>query len=486
MFRQHDWASLGLITALAALLLVAVLSYRILAGFVSEAQDVAQGYEALLDHQYVALTLSGEEVAQLAQRAADSTARASKAIAAMFVGGFAIVAMLLVAFGFLRREIIRRERAEQILRRSHDEIEDLYNHAPCGYHSLDANGVFVRINDTELAWLGYSREEVVGLMGFADLLTPDSLATFRENFPLFLASGEISDLDFTLRRKDGSELRVSLSATAILDAEGKFLKSRSTLFDIGRRKQAEAHIAALHRDLERHAAQLEVANRELESFSYSVSHDLRSPLRAIDGFSRMLEEDYAGSLDTEGLRLLKVIRDNSRAMGRLIDDLLEFSRLGRKPMAATAINMEELAGEALQEVLSAQKASQVSVVADTMPVAWGDPALVKQVWVNLLSNGVKFSSRREQPQVEVGGSTEGEENVYFVRDNGAGFDMRFYDKLFGVFQRLHRQEEFEGTGVGLAIVQRVVSRLGGRVWADSSPDQGANFYFTLPAQGGPS
>jgi light-regulated signal transduction histidine kinase (bacteriophytochrome) len=200
----------------------------------------------------------------------------------------------------------------------------------------------------------------------------------------------------------------------------------------------------------------------------------------------MLEEDYAGRLDAEGLRLLKVIRDNSRAMGRLIDDLLEFSRLGRKPLSATAINMEELAGEAMQEVLGAQKAPQVSVVADSMPAAWGDPALIKQVWVNLLSNGVKFSSRRERPQVEVGGSTEGEEHVYFVRDNGAGFDMRYYDKLFGVFQRLHRQDEFEGTGVGLAIVQRVVSRLGGRVWAESSPDQGANFYFTLPAQGGPS
>jgi PAS domain S-box-containing protein len=474
-----------LFTTLAASLLVAVVSYRILAGFVSEAQDVAQGYEALLGQPDSRLSPGGDEAAQLAQRAADSTADARKAIAAMLVGGLAIIGMLLVVFVYLQREIMRREKVERVLRSSYDEIEDLYNHAPCGYHSLDADGVIVRINDTELSWLGYTREEVIGRMHFVDVLTPESVATFRDNFPHFLATGEINDLDFTLRRKDGTELEISLGATAILDADGNFLKSRSTLFDITRRKQAEARIAALHRDLTRRATELEVANRELESFSYSVSHDLRSPLRAIDGFSRMLEEDYAARLDAEGLRLLKVIRDNSRAMGRLIDDLLEFSRLGRKPVSPTTVNMEALAGEALQEVLRAQKPSRVSVVAATMPGVLGDQALIKQVWVNLLSNGVKFSSRREQPQVEIGGSHEGEENVYFVRDNGAGFDMRYYDKLFGVFQRLHRQEEFEGTGVGLAIVQRVISRLGGRVWAESSPDQGASFYFTLPAQGGP-
>jgi signal transduction histidine kinase len=230
-------------------------------------------------------------------------------------------------------------------------------------------------------------------------------------------------------------------------------------------------------------AQLEAANKELESFSYSVAHDLRAPLRAIDGFSRIVEEDYAGKLDVEGRRLLGVIRDNSQKMGGLIDDLLEYSRLGRKPLSSAEIDMHRLVEEVFGE-LQASGGRSLKVVLAALPPARGDALLVKQTWANLLGNAIKFSGKREQPVIEVSGYENGAENVYCVKDNGAGFDMKYIDKLFGVFQRLHSAEEFAGTGVGLAIVQRVVSRHGGRVWAEGKVDEGAAFHFSLP-KGGP-
>jgi light-regulated signal transduction histidine kinase (bacteriophytochrome) len=228
--------------------------------------------------------------------------------------------------------------------------------------------------------------------------------------------------------------------------------------------------------------QLESANKELESFSYSVSHDLRSPLRAIDGFSRILEEDHDDKLSDEGRRLLGVIRDNSRKMGQLIDDLLEFSRLGRKELSTSTIDMKRLAEVMIGELqTSSERPPKLEVGA--LPPARGDAVLVKQAWANLLGNAIKFSSKREQPVIEVSGHENGAECVYCVKDNGAGFDMQYYQKLFGVFQRLHRTEEFAGTGVGLAIVQRVIARHGGRVWAEGKVGEGAAFYFSLPRGG---
>ena len=226
-------------------------------------------------------------------------------------------------------------------------------------------------------------------------------------------------------------------------------------------------------------AQLEGANKELESFSYSVSHDLRAPLRAIDGFSRILEEDYLDRLDDEGRRLLKVIRENTRRMGQLIDDLLEFSRLGRKAAASTRMDMKKLVEETLAEVeTSAER--RAKVVIGPLPPGYADAMLIRQVWLNLLSNAVKFSSKREQPVVEVSGYEDERYSVYCVKDNGAGFDIQYYGKLFGVFQRLHDAGEFPGTGVGLAIVQRAVAKHGGRVWAEGKVGEGAAFYFALP------
>jgi two-component system, sensor histidine kinase and response regulator len=246
-------------------------------------------------------------------------------------------------------------------------------------------------------------------------------------------------------------------------------------------KLREQEVNMLNGDLEQHAAELEAANKELESFSYSVSHDLRAPLRAIDGFSRILEDDYGPTLDDEGRRLLKTVRDNTVRMAQLIEDLLEFSRWGRQPLASAEVDMTALAREVFGEMETARNGVPLACTFEALPAAYGDRSLIRQVWINLLSNAVKYSGGRAAPQISVSGYSEDVQSVYCVQDNGAGFDMTYYDKLFGVFQRLHRAEEFPGTGVGLAIVRRVVLKHGGRVWAQGKVDEGASFYFSLPA-----
>ncbi|MFZ6719042.1 sensor histidine kinase [Undibacterium sp. Ji49W] len=218
---------------------------------------------------------------------------------------------------------------------------------------------------------------------------------------------------------------------------------------------------------------------DLESFTYSISHDLRAPLRAIDGFGRMLEEDYADSLDKSATRYLAVIRSNSQRMGNLIDDLLAFSRLGRQDVVKFQIDMTALVHEVIHEAIQhIPNPPEIQVLA--LPSAFADRSLMKQVWVNLVSNAIKYSSKKNQVRIEISGCEENGVLKYMIKDNGAGFNMEYYDKLFGVFQRLHHVDEFSGTGVGLAIVYRIVSRHGGRVWAESIVEEGATFFFTLP------
>ncbi|MFZ6013325.1 MAG: ATP-binding protein [Bacteroidota bacterium] len=227
--------------------------------------------------------------------------------------------------------------------------------------------------------------------------------------------------------------------------------------------------------------ELEVANKELEAFSYSVSHDLRAPLRSIDGYSRIMIEDYASKLNDDAKRTLGVIMKNAQRMGRLIDDLLTFSRIGKQNLTKVSLDMDSITMFVAEDIKSQVAHRDVEINIKPMLGVHGDSSMLKQVFVNLISNAIKYSNKKDRSVVEIGSYADNGHNVYYVKDNGAGFDMQYYDKLFGVFQRLHSANEFEGTGVGLALVQRIVTKHGGRVWAEGKVNEGATFYFSLPA-----
>ncbi len=291
-----------------------------------------------------------------------------------------------------------------------------------------------------------------------------------------LAEREIKAAESALR----ASLLIGLGALiGALTSGGAFLLLR---VENRKRRLADQALVEANNALLQRAAQLEATNKELESFSYSVSHDLRIPLRAVSGYARMFEEDYGDRVDSEGLRLLAVIRDNSKRMGDLIDDLLAFSRFSRQAMQQERIDMRALVDTAVRLVRRDEDYLPAQIEIGNLPRCVGDPALLQQVWVNLLSNALKYSATRAQPVIRITGVAGATETVYTLADNGVGFDMQYYGKLFGVFQRLHSADQFPGTGVGLAIAQRIVTRHGGRIWADAVPDQGATFYFALPKQ----
>ena len=284
------------------------------------------------------------------------------------------------------------------------------------------------------------------------------------------------------------------NASLYRDESGAMAGVFATARDVTERKRVEQELSVYRQHLEELVAartaeiltankHLESANRELETFAYSVSHDLRTPLRAVDGFSRILQEEYAPKLDTEGQRIVMVVRESTKRMAQMIDDILAFSRAGRQEIAPGAIDMEELVRAALQDLEPVLAGRNVKVDVKPLPPSHGDAPMIQRLWTNLLDNAIKFTRPKPQGVIEVGAQLGKGEIVYYVKDNGVGFDMTYVGKLFGVFQRLHGQSEFPGTGIGLAIVKRIVARHGGRVWAEGKVGEGATIYFALPTGG---
>jgi light-regulated signal transduction histidine kinase (bacteriophytochrome) len=271
-----------------------------------------------------------------------------------------------------------------------------------------------------------------------------------------------------------------LNARQIQRGVGKERIILLAIEDITERKKAEEALKILNQELRSTASVLKAAYKDMESFSYAASHDLRSPLITIEGFTRILLEDYSEILDDTGKDHLTRVADSAKKMSRLIVDLLAFSRISTKEIQKSEFNMELLAQKLVEELKPTFGEREIKFEINQLPPAYGDLAMINQVLVNLLSNAIKFTLTRETAMIEVDGYTKNDENIYYVRDNGTGFDMQFSDKLFGLFQRIHSSKEVKGTGIGLVIVKNIIEKHGGRVWAEGKPDEGAKFYFTLP------
>jgi PAS domain S-box-containing protein len=374
---------------------------------------------------------------------------------------------------------VERKRAEDALRESEARWRTLMENTPQLIFTINRSGEILFVNRT---LHGLERGQVLGKSVFPYIFGGDDarkhellMRVFREREP---ASFEMS-----LEGANGQLLWFSCNISPVVD-EGHVDVAIFNATDITDRKTAEYEIQKLNEALEQRVrertSELEAANKELEAFSYSISHDLRAPLRAIDGFGRILWETLGNQVPEETLRYLVVIRENAQQMGRLIDDLLAFSRLGRQAVSTSIVTPGLLIEQVLETLEPEHNGRNIDLDIAELPLCQGDPVLLKQVWMNLLTNALKFTRGKDPARIEIDARESGDETIYFVKDNGAGFDMRYADKLFGVFQRLHRAEEFEGTGVGLAIVQRIIRRHGGRVWAEGEPGKGAAFYFTIP------
>lgn len=359
-------------------------------------------------------------------------------------------------------------------------FRELLDRAPDGIVAIDQRGRIVLANVQAHRLFAYPAGTLVGLS--VDTLLPEALraahARHRDAYmgqPRSRPMG--AGLDLIGQRRDGTEFAVEISLSPIPMDDRRLVMA--AIRDISDRKAAEAQIKGLNETLARQVTELAAVNRELESFSYSVSHDLRSPLRALDGFSQALVEDFGDTLPADALDHLRRIRAAAVRMGRLIDDLLALASVTRREMRRDAVDLSAIARGIADQLRRAEPGRSVDVVVADDLHALGDAQLLQIALQNLIGNAWKFTGQQGYARIEFSSTLEGGELVYFVRDNGVGFDMQYADKLFGAFQRLHAANEFPGTGVGLATVQRVVLRHGGRIWADSHPGKGASFHFTL-------
>jgi signal transduction histidine kinase len=403
-----------------------------------------------------------------------------------------------------------RKRAEEELLKAGALQNAIFSSAYFSCIATDEKGVIQLFNVGAEKMLGYAAADVMNkttpaaMHDTQELIARANTLSLEFGIPIapgfealvFKASRGIEDIyELTKIRKDGTRFPAIVSVTALRDAKARIIGYLLIGTDNSAPKRAEeallkvsaaqdALVRQLNADLEvrvtERTAQLESANRELEAFSYSVSHDLRTPLRAIDGFSQVVLERFGPQLPEEGRKYLGTIRAGAQKMGALIDDLLTFARLNKQAINKRPFDTAKLVRDVLDELGYPWPDRKIELRLGNLPLSSGDPALLKQVWLNLISNSLKYTRKQPAALIEIGSVQVDGIDAFFIKDNGTGFDMRYADKLFGVFQRFHRAEDYEGTGVGLAIVQRIVHRHGGKVWADAALDRGATFYFTLP------
>ena len=368
---------------------------------------------------------------------------------------------------------LSRSRSE-ILEESNQQIATLIENAPNAVIVIDQNGTIIRWNRKSTSIFGWLAEEVMN-RPMHNLIMPEHyVQAHQKGIHHFLKTGEGPALNRTIElsaiRKNKEEFPIELSISAIR-SRGQFIFI-AFIADISQRRQSEEEIKRINQNLANSV-------KALESFTYSVSHDLRAPLRAISGYVHILKNKYAAILDEPGQIMMDSVISNSKKMGQLIDDLLSLSRLERVALQKKQVNMNELVKNVIVDLQVGMNDRRTKFIMHELPAAVGDANLLVQVFTNLISNAIKYSSLKKDPVVEIGTIMENEQQVYFIKDNGSGFDMQFYNKLFGVFQRLHDPSEFEGNGIGLSIVKQIIARHQGSVWAFSEPDHGATFYFTL-------
>jgi PAS domain S-box-containing protein len=369
---------------------------------------------------------------------------------------------------------------ENLLREKEERFRLALEYSPTGMALQGLDGKWLKVNKALCNIIGYSEEELL-LTNSQAITHPDDL----EKDIVYmnkLISGEVESYHLEKRyiHKNGEDVWIEISKSMVRNEAEFPLYFISQMQDITQRKQAEIEIKRMNKILEAHTEKLEHANRELESFTYSVSHDLRAPLRSINGYAQVLKEDYASSLDNEGNNVIDIVIRNAQRMGQLIDDLLEFSRIGRKEVAKGIVNMPDLVESIANEMVEQEKDRVIDLTILPLEKVKADLQMIRQVWINLISNAIKYTRNKEVALIEIGCKNLEDEVCFYIKDNGVGFNMNYVNKLFEVFQRLHRNDEFEGTGVGLALVRRIINRHGGKIRVQAKENEGATFYFTIP------
>ncbi len=460
-------------------------------GFAASASPGEAGQRGIEEQRFLATgrsaldRMQAEEKRLLEQRTAVVEANSLRTRLVIVLGNVLALGLIIITFASLRREVAARVLAEEAVRKTENTFRGLLESAPDAVVVVDRRGKVVLINAQMERLFGYDREDLIGRP--IEMLMPECFRDTHQGYVEGFFSNPHArpmgkGLDLFGLRKNGTEFPVEISLSPLETNEGLWVSA--AIRDVTARKETEKEIKRLNGRLEQRADELMEANKELEAFTYTAAHDLRAPLRHVHGYSNFLKELWYERMDDEGRHFLDRIMTATTGMGSLLDDLLNFSRLGRVEMHQQRVKLADVVERVLQEVETEPETAPTWEIGE-LPVVEADAGLLHQVMFNLISNAVKYSRKSERPKIEIGShSSDADETVtIFVRDNGTGFDMRYADKLFQVFQRLHRSKDFEGTGIGLAIVRRVIERHRGRVWAEGAVGQGATFYFALPKGG---